>query len=148
MTQNLTFFPQLVESHKALWVVQKKFTALIYVVKLLVVSSYKFVDDKTLVHSFTGDCISFLQNVLDMEAAESKENKMVLNKSKCSVITFNFSKNNIVPQNLLLNGNTLNSVSSINLLGVTITADLRWKENSAQICKKVNKKFHFSAKSR
>ena len=39
--------------------------------------------------------------------------------------------------------NPLNPVSSIKLLGVTITADLRWKENTAQICKKVNKKFHF-----
>ena len=124
----------------------KFFTALIHVVKCKLVSNYKFVDDKTLVHSYTGDCTSFLQNVLDIEAAETKKDKMVLNESKCSIITFNFSKKNTLPQNLLLNGNPLNPVSSIKLLGVTITADLRWKENTAQICKKVNKKFYFLRK--
>ena len=77
-----------------------------------------------------------------MEAAETKENKMVLNEAKCSAITFNFSTKNIVPQNLQLNDNTLNSATSINLLGVIITANLRWKENTAHICKKVNKKFY------
>ena len=121
----------------------KFFTALIHEVNCELVSNYKFVDDKTLVHSYSGDCTSFLQNVLDIEATKTKENKMVLNESKCNVITFNFSKKNSIPQNLLLNGNPLNPVSSIKLLGVTITDDLRWKENTAQICKKVNKKFHF-----
>ena len=121
----------------------KFFTALTYMVKCNLVSNYKFVDDKTLVHSYSGDCTSFLQNVLDIEATETKKDKMVLNEAKCNIITFNFSKKNIVPQNLQLNGNPLNPVSSIKLLGVTITADLRWKENTAQICKKVNKKFHF-----
>ena len=41
-----------------------------------------------------------------------------------------------------MNGNLLNSVDNIKLLGVIITADLRWKENTALICKKVNKKFY------
>ena len=121
----------------------KFFTALIHGVNCELVSNYKFVDDKTLLHSYTGDCTPFLQNVLDIETTVTKENKMVLNESKCNIITFNFSKKNIIPQNLLLNGNPLNPVSSIKLLGVTITADLRWKENTTQICKKVNKKFHF-----
>ena len=120
----------------------KFFTALIHAITFIV-STYKFVDDKTFVHSFTDDCTPFLQRVLDIEAAEAKVNRMVFNESKCNAITFNFSLKNSVPQNLLLNGNILNSVSSINLLGVTISADLRWKENTALICKKVNKKFHF-----
>merc|ERR1712055_1233532 len=92
--------------------------------------------------SFKDDCTPSLQRVLDIEATETKANKMVLNESKCSAITFNFSAKNSVPKNLLLNGNTLNSVSSINLLGVTISDDIRWKENTALICKKVNKKFY------
>ena len=121
----------------------KFFTALIHLEKCGLVANYKFVDDKTLVHSYTGDCTSFLQRVLDIEATETEKDKMVLNETKCNVITFNFSKKNIAPQNLQLNGNPLNPVSSIKLLGVTITADLRWKENTSQICKKVNKKFHF-----
>merc|ERR1712055_533487 len=114
----------------------KFFTALINAITFIV-TTYKFVDDKTFVHSFTDDCTPFLQRVLDTETAETKANKMVVNESKCSAITFNFSAKSSGPQYLLLNGNTLNSVSSINLLGVTISDDLRWKENTALICKKV-----------
>ena len=75
----------------------KFFTALIYVVKFILVSIYKFVDDNTLVYSFTGDCTFSLQSVLDIKAAETKENKIVLNESNCSATTFNFSANNSVP---------------------------------------------------
>ena len=80
--------------------------------------------------------------VLNIETAETEEDKMVINEVKCNVITFNFSNNNIGPQNLLLNGNILNSVNKIKLLGVIITDDLRWSENTAHICKKVNRKFY------
>ena len=118
------------------------FTILIKGIKCSKVSNYKFVDDKTLVYSYSGDPTSFLQMVLNLETAETEKDKMVINEAKCNVITFNFSNKNIGPQNLLLNGNILNSVNKIKLLGVIITDDLRWSENTAQICKKVNKKFY------
>ena len=66
----------------------------------------------------------------------------VINEGKCNIITFNFSSKNIGPQNLVLNGNRIYPVDKIKLLGVVITADLRWKENTAQLCKKVNKKLY------
>ena len=70
---------------------------LIYVLKFILVSTYKYVDNKTLASSFKGNCMSFLQSVLDIEAGETKENIMNLNESKCSAITFNFSAKNSVP---------------------------------------------------
>ena len=105
------------------------------------VSNYKFVDDKTLAHTYSEDPSEFLQMVLNLEATETAKNKMVINEAKCNIITFNFSSKNTEPNNLLLNGNTLKSVDSITLLGVIITDDLQWKENTANICQKVNKKF-------
>ena len=105
------------------------------------VSNYKFVDDKTLAHTFSEDPSDFLQMVLNLEAAGTKKNKMVINEDKCNIITFNFSSNNTEPKNLLLNGNLLKSVNKITLLGIVITDDLRWKENTANICQKVNRKF-------
>ena len=80
--------------------------------------------------------------VLDIELIETNKDKMVINESKCNVITFNFSKYNTCPQSLTLNGNLLKSCNKITLLGVIITEDLKWKENTANICKKVNKKFY------
>ena len=77
------------------------------------VSNYKFVDDKTLAHSFSEDPSEFLQMVLNLEATGTTKNKMVINEDKCNLITFNFSTSNIEPKNLRLNGNLLNSVSKI-----------------------------------
>ena len=122
------------------------FTILIKGVKCSMVSNYKFVDDKTLVYSYSGDPTSFLQRVLNIETSETLKDNMVINESKCNVITFNFSSKNTGPQKLLLNGNTLNSTKKITLLGVVITDDLRWRENTALICKKVNKKFYILCK--
>ena len=119
----------------------KLFTILIKGVICNMVSNYKFVDDKTLAHSFSEDPSEFLQMVLNLEATGTTKNKMVINEDKCILITFNFSTSNIEPKNLRLNGNLLNSVSKITLLGVIITDDLQWKENTANICQKVNRKF-------
>ena len=118
------------------------FTILIKGVKCPMVHNFKFVDDKTLAHSYSGDPTSFLQNVLNIETLETSKDKMTINESKCHVITFNHSSNNIAPQKLTLNGNELTSVDKIKLLGVYITNDLRWRENTTEVCKKVNRKFY------
>ena len=122
------------------------FTILIKGVKCPLVSNYKFVDDKTLVYSYSGDTSSFLQKVLDIETIETNKDKMVINESKCNSITFNFSSKNTRPQDLILNGKIVNSVNKIKLLGVIITDDLRWSENTLHICQKVNKKFYILCK--
>ena len=120
----------------------KLFTILIKGVKCPMVHNLKFVDDKTLAYSYSGDPTAVLQKVLDIETLETNKDKMKINESKCNVITFNRSTKNIAPKQLLLNGNELNSVDKIKLLGVIITNDLRWRENTSELCKKVNKKFY------
>ena len=67
---------------------------------------------------------------------------MKINEAKCNIINFNFSSTNTPPQNLTLNNNEIISVDRIKLLGVTLTSDLRWKENTAEIIKKVNKRYY------
>ena len=124
----------------------KLFTILIKDTKCVSVSNYKFVDDKTLVHSYLGDPTAFLQEVLDMEAAETMNDKMVINGDKCNIITFNSSKHNPEPQNLSLNGDTIKHCNKIKLLGVIISKDLRWSENTSHICQKVNRKFYLLCK--
>ena len=118
------------------------FTILIKGVKTPMVHNFKFVDDKTLAHSYSGDPTNFLQDVLDIETLETSKDKLKINESKCNVITFNHSSKNIGPQKLVLNGFELKMVDKIKLLGVIITSDLRWRENTAEICKKVNRKLY------
>ena len=116
------------------------FTVLVNGVICSNVLNFKFVDDKTLSHSYVGDATNFLQDVLNKEAVGTVRDKMVINDTKCNIITFNFSSKNTKPQNLLLNGNPIKSVEKISLLGVIITSDLKWKANTDEICKQVNRK--------
>ena len=122
------------------------FTILINGVKCNLVSNYKFVDDKTLAYSYSGDPSEFLKEVLNIEIAETKKDKMIINESKCNVITFNFSKKNKNPQGLTLNGNLISICDKITLLGVILTEDLKWSDNTENICKKVNRKFFYLSK--
>merc|ERR1712055_1039035 len=62
------------------------------------VSNYKFVDDKTLSYTYSGDPTKTLQETLDIELNQTKQDKMIINESKCHVITFNFSKHNVPPK--------------------------------------------------
>ena len=124
------------------------FTILIKGVKCPMVLDVKFVDDKTLIHSYSGDPTPFLQNVLNMENSETIKDKMKINESKCNIINFNFSSKNSPPLNLELNNNKIIPVNRIKLLGVILTNDLCWRENTAEIERKVNKKFYMLGRLR
>ena len=63
-------------------------------------------------------------------------------KKNFNIINFNFSSKNSPPQKLILNNNDILSVDRIKLLGVMISYDLRWRDNTAEIIKRVNKKFY------
>ena len=71
---------------------------------------------------------------------------MSINESKCHNITFNFSQKNYYPQNLTLNGKIINTENKIKLLGVNITNDLKWTENTKEICSKINRKLYILSK--
>ena len=124
----------------------KLFTILIKDVKCPDVQAFKFVDDKSLVHNYKGDPTEFIQKSLDIEVSETEKDKMVMNEAKCNVITFNFSKHNIAPQHITLNGKALSHCNCIKLLGVIISEDLKWCKNTDQICNKVNRKFFILSK--
>ena len=124
----------------------KLFVILINGDKCSFVSNYKFVDDKTLSYTYSGDPTKTLQEALDIELNQTKEDKMIINESKCHVITFNFSKHNVPPQNLRLNDNILNPIDKIKLLGVILTSDLKWTENTTNICSKINRKLYLIRK--
>ena len=116
------------------------FTILINGTKCNLVSSFKFVDDKTLAHSYSGDPTQFLQEVLNIEAVETNKDKMIINELKCNEITFNFSNSNRKPEGLTIYGNPIISCDKITLLGIIITDDLSWSKNTENICKKSEQK--------
>ena len=120
----------------------KLFVILINGDKCNFVTNLKFVDDKTLVHSYSGDPTKTLQEALNIELEGTIKDKMIINESKCHAFTINFSKNNTSPQNLKLNDKVIEPVDKIKLLGVFLTNDLKWSENTSNICKKVNQRLY------
>ena len=124
----------------------KLFSILIIGEKCSLVKNYKYVDDKTITYTHSGDPSELLQKALDMEVEETEKDKMIINSKKCNSITFNFSKNNSAPKDLQLNNNALKQCDKIKLLGVILSKDLKWHENTRHICSKVNKKYYILSK--
>ena len=124
----------------------KLFVILINGDKCDFVTNLKFVDDKTLVYSYSGDPTKVLQEALDIELEGTVKDKMIINESKCHAFTINFSKYNTAPLNLKLNDKVIESVDTIKLLGVYLTNDLKWSVNTKNICKKVNQRLYLVRK--
>ena len=124
----------------------KLFVILINGDKCHFVTNLKFVDDKTLVHSYSGNPTKVLQEALDIELEGTVKDKMIINESKCHAFTINFSKNNTGPYDLRLNDKLIESVDTIKLLGVYLTNDLKWTVNTKNICKKVNQRLYLIRK--
>ena len=63
------------------------------------------------------------------------QNLMKLNEQKCNYMVFSRSETEVATR-LSLNGNTLDRIEEIKLVGVGITTWLIWEKNTREICKK------------
>ena len=67
------------------------------------------------------------------------ENKMLINKTKTKSITFNKSRDwNFPPEVYFKDGNQIEYVSEIKLVGVILTEDLKWKRNANEVSYFIN----------
>ena len=85
------------------------------------------------------------QNLLQSYITEAEQftlsNKMVINKQKTKVISFTKSKKWDFPPELnFSDGTEIECVSAIKLVGVIVTQDLKWSQNTEYICRKARKK--------
>ena len=106
------------------------------------VTNLKFVDDKTLFLSYSGNPTKTLQKALDIELKETLKGKMIINESKCYSFIINFSKFNTGPENLQLNGKLIQPVDKMKLLGVILSNDLKWSANTSYIYSKGNRRLY------
>ena len=80
-----------------------------------------------------------LQQVIDNLTVFSRERQMVINSEKSCVMKFIKSKTKDFPSEIKLNENFLKVKSKMKILGVILTSDLMWEENTKYICKKAFK---------
>ena len=86
---------------------------------------------------------SFLQNYVNDFVTKSSSHGLQLKESKCKELCVDFSKSSRIFQPILINNKSIDVVSSVKQLGLTINADLKWNEHVMDICKKVSLHLYF-----
>ena len=77
-----------------------------------------------------------LQEVIDDLTVFAGQRQMQINAEKSSVMKFTTSRTKAFPSEIKLGDKFIEVKSKMKILGVIITSDLRWEENTNFICKK------------
>ena len=85
---------------------------------------------------------NLLQDDLNSLEKYVSRKQMKIKESKTQLMKFNFTRNMDFPPEILVDGfkNNLQVVDKAKLLGVVITGDLKWQENTREICRKAYKR--------
>ena len=100
-------------------------------------------DDTTI-----GECVdkgedSRIQSDVEELIAKSNQNMIQLNESKCKEFRISFAKPVADFAPIVINGKAIEVVSTVKLLGLDISSDLRWNCHVAEISKKVASRLYF-----
>ena len=78
------------------------------------------------------------QDIINKISLWTSSKKMRLNYKKSHIMNFNFTTNYQFTTRIQMEGHTLPVLSQTKLLGVVITSDLRWSENTKHLIKRAN----------
>jgi hypothetical protein len=85
-----------------------------------------YADDCTLLSSVFPNQPDFLQDDADLFISSTKEQGLEINPGKCQIISFRARSSIVIPPVVSLNSVPVTQVSSIKILGVWFTSDLKW----------------------
>ena len=85
------------------------------------------------------DDANMLQEIVNRLKDFAGERQMLVNNDKSSVMMFTTSRIKAFPAEIFLNGKNLEVKQKMRILGVIVSSDLRWEENTDHICKKAYK---------
>jgi hypothetical protein len=102
-----------------------------------------FVDDTTSFEIVEKDKSSSMQLTADEASAWSNVNMFQIQMKKCKELRKSFKKNPGTYENITINGNTIDVVRSVKILGVTLQSNLKWNEHINNIVKKASKRLYF-----
>ena len=104
---------------------------------------WKYVDDTTIAECADKKEDSHIQSDVEEMIAKSNQNKFQLNESKCKELRISFAKSAADFAPIVINGKEIEVVSTVKLLGLNISSDLRWNCHVAEISKKVASRLYF-----
>jgi len=101
--------------------------------------TYKYADDVNIVHFIRKTDDDNLQLEFNNVLEWSSNHHLPINQAKCSVLDI-ITKKSIVSSPVMSPSGMLPQVSSLRVLGVTISDDLRWNNHIDSVLKKSNKR--------
>ncbi len=110
--------------------------------------SIKFADDTTVVGLISNRDETNYRSQVSRLAGWCSDNNLSLNVKKTKEIVVDFRRVHTQHGPLTINGATVERVSSTKFLGVHITEDLTWTNNSAALAKKAQQHLYFLRKLR
>ena len=108
----------------------------------------KFADDTTVVGLISNDEETAYRDEVSLLATWCKDNNLRLNVEKTKEIVVDFRRRHSQHAPLILDGAAVEQVSSTKFLGVHISEDLSWSNNSASLAKKAHQRLYFLRKLR
>lgn len=105
--------------------------------------SWKYVDDTTISVTVAKGELSNAQRYTDKVIQWSLENRVQLNTEKCKEMRISFTKFKQEFEPILINGDTLEVVENVKLLGLNISSNLTWNIHINEIVKKASKRLYF-----
>ena len=105
---------------------------------------YKYVDDCTIYEVISTSLYqpSILQNELNKIIEWTDSNNMKINVIKTKELSISFLRNNQPLDRLIVHDQPLDLVNSTKLLGVNVSADLKWAIHIDEICAKASKRLY------
>ena len=104
---------------------------------------WKYVDDTTISETVAKGELSNAQRHTDKVIQWSLENRVQLNNEKCKEMRISFSKFQQEFEPILINGDALEVVENVKLLGLNISSNLTWNIHINEIVKKASKRIYF-----
>lgn len=104
-------------------------------------TTYKYADDVHIVHFMRREDEDMLQREYDHVLNWSSTRRLPINETKCCVLDI-ITKKSITAHPIIGPQNSLPQVSSLRILGVTFSADLKWNKHIEIVIKRANKRMY------
>ena len=107
------------------------------------VDQWKYVDDTTVAETVLKNDVSAMQEYVEDLSNQSLANKFQLNETKCKELRISFAKFKPAFAPIRINDKDIEVVTSVKLLGLNISNDLKWNTHIYEIVRKVSTRLYF-----
>ena len=104
---------------------------------------WKYVDDTTVSEVIAKSDDSHVQELVDKVVEWSRDNRVQLNADKCKELRISFAKQERDFAPISIEGKEIEVVTSVKLLGLTLTNNLTWNDHVIEVTKKASKRLYF-----